>query len=90
MMDPKSLSHRKERRILAVAEQHLRPLYWARRLGARARNDHQPLNVLVFNRQFHRLPPSCHDATPRSANPKRGIHKQTSGSNDADFMESVV
>jgi hypothetical protein len=32
MMDAKSLPHHKERRILTVAEQHLRPLHPARRL----------------------------------------------------------
>jgi hypothetical protein len=90
MMDPKSLPHRKERRILMVGEQHLRPLHPARRLASRARNDHQPLNVFVLHRQFDRLPPSCHDAIPRSANRKRGIREQTSSSMDADFMESVV
>ena len=65
MMDPKSLPNRKERRILAVGEQHLRPLHPARRLGARPRNARQLFNLLIAHRQLDRLPPSCHDATPR-------------------------
>jgi hypothetical protein len=90
MMDAKPLPHRKERRVLAIGEQHLRPLNPARRLRPRARNGHQPLNVLACHRQFDRLPPSRHDAIPRSANRKRGIHEPTLGSMTASFMESVV
>jgi hypothetical protein len=44
----------------------------------------------VLHHQFDRLPPSCHDAIPRSANRKRGIHERTSSSVDADFMKSIV
>jgi hypothetical protein len=39
--------------------------------------------------QFDRLPPSCHDANPRSPNRKRGIHQQAVGSKHAGFTESV-
>ena len=35
MMNPKSLPHRKERRVLAIGQQHLRPRNPARRLGSR-------------------------------------------------------
>ena len=90
MMHAKSLPDRKERRIFTVAEQHLRPFHSTRRLGSRARNRCQTSNLLIGHRQLDRLPPSCHDATPRSLNHKRGIHQQFSGSIAASFMESVV
>src|SRR5215217_6433043 len=66
----------KERRFLAVGEQHLRPLHSARRLASRARNRRQPANLLIGHRQLDHLPPSCHDTLPRSVKPKRGIHEQ--------------
>jgi N-acetylmuramidase len=90
MMGTKSLPHRKERRILTVAEQHLRPFHSTCRLGSRARNRCQTSNLLIGHRQLDRLPPPCHDATPRSLNHKQGIHEQITGSIAASFMESVV
>ena len=82
--------HREERRVLTVGEQHLRPLHSARRLASRACNRRQPSNLLIGHRQLDHLPPSCHDAIPRSVKPKRGIHQQVTGSMPASFMESVV
>ena len=76
MMHAKSASHGKERRLLPIAEQHRRPRYPARRLGPRPRQSRQCFNLLPGHRQLDRLPPSCHDATPRSINHKRGIHQQ--------------
>ena len=45
---------------------------------ARFANAKEPsgFNLLIGHRQFDHLPPSCHDATPRSSNCKRGIHQQ--------------
>src|ERR1700732_2155052 len=60
----------------------LRSLYPARRLGSRARNGHQPPDVLIRHRHLDRLTPSCHDTAPRSANLKRGIHQHPSSSMD--------
>jgi hypothetical protein len=36
------------------------------------------------------LPPSCHHATPRSVNRKRGIHEPNAGSINAGSMDSIV
>jgi hypothetical protein len=47
-------------------------------------------NILIAHRQFDRLPPSCHDANPRSPNRKRGIHQQAVSSKYAGFTESIV
>ena len=89
MMYAKSLSHGKKRPLLAIGEQHLRPLHAARRLGPRPRKSRQCFNFLSGHRQLDRSPPSCHDAAPRSPNCKRGIHQQISRSM-IGFMESVV
>ena len=90
MMDPETLSHRVERRLLSVPEQHLRPRHSARRLGSRARNLRQLSNLLIGHRQLDRMPPSCHDASPRLIDRKRGIHQPITSSITAAFMESVV
>ena len=66
MMNAKSLSHPKERGIITITKQYLRPLYPARRLASRARNGCQLSNLILGHRQLDRLPPSCHDAIPRS------------------------
>ena len=80
MVYAKFLSHGKKRRLLAIGEQHLRPLHAARRLGPRPRKSRQCFNFLSGHRQLDRSPPSCHDAAPRSPNCKRGIHQQISRS----------
>jgi hypothetical protein len=90
MMQAKSLPHPKERGILTVGEQYLRPLHPTRSIASRARNGRQPSNLFVGHRQLDRLPPSCHDAAPRSIKHKRGIHERVTGSMTARFMESVV
>jgi hypothetical protein len=82
MMHAQPLSHRKKRWLLAISQKHLRALYPARRLGSRARNGHQPRDVLIRHRHLDRLTPSCHDTAPRSANLKRGIHQHPSSSMD--------
>jgi hypothetical protein len=46
-------------------------------------------NLLSGHRQRDRLPPSCHDAAPRSINHKRGIRQQITRSM-ISFMESIV
>src|ERR1022692_3605297 len=66
MMHAQPLSHRKKLWLLAISQKHLRTLHPARRFGSRARNGQQPRNVAVIHRQLDRLPPSCHDTTPRS------------------------
>src|SRR6201987_441847 len=90
VMDAKLSPHSKKRWILMVGEQHLRPCHSARRLGSRARKARQARNFLLAHRQLDHLPPSRHDAIPRSATRKRGIQKLTTGSMTAGFMESVV
>src|SRR5262245_22384236 len=90
MMGAKSLSDCKERRILTVGKQHSRPLYPTRRLPSRARNGVQLANLFVGYCQLDRLPPPCHDATPRSNGYKRGINERVTGSMFAGFTESVV
>jgi hypothetical protein len=86
----KFLPYREERWFPMIGEQHLRPLHSTRRLASGARNDRQPSDLLIGHRQLDHLSPSCHDAIPRSVKPKRGIHKQITGSMPASFMESVV
>jgi hypothetical protein len=90
MMHANPLPHRIERGIRLVRQQYLRPLNAMRRLGSRARNSCQLLNLFVGHRQFHHLTPSCHDAAPRLINHKPGIHELIPGSMLAGFMESVV
>jgi hypothetical protein len=60
MVDPNSLPHRTERRILAIGQQHLRPGYPARGLRSRPRENRQSFNLLVSHRHLfqgihHRL-----------------------------------
>jgi hypothetical protein len=90
MMHSKSLSYREERRIVAVAQEHLRPLHPTRRLGSGARNRYQPSDLLIRHHQLDHLSPSYHGALPRSGNRERGIREQNIGSSYAGFMESVV
>jgi hypothetical protein len=85
-----------KRRVLAVSKKHSCPFDPARPLGPRVRYARQLRNLLIGHRQLDRLPPSCHDATPRRVNYKRGIHHDSSGSirpdlsNASGFMEPVV
>jgi hypothetical protein len=96
VMRREPVRHGKKRGILAVSEKHPSPFDAARPLGPRVRYACQLRNLLVGHRQLDRLPPSCHDATPRLANHRRGIHHDSSGSihpdfsNASGFMESVV
>src|SRR6516165_7607834 len=76
MMHTNLLPDSKERGGLTVREQHLRPLHPTHRLRSRARNNCEVLNFFVGHRQFDRLPPSCHVATPRMIKHKRGIHER--------------
>jgi hypothetical protein len=55
----------------------------------RQRQSRQCFNLLTGHRQRDRLPPSCHDAVPRSINNKRGIRRQISRSM-ISCMESIV
>src|ERR1700738_2267899 len=80
MMDAQSLPHRKERGILPVSEQYLRPLHPPRRLAARAPRGGPRLNFLVAHSDLVRPPPSCHEVTRRSTKPERGIHERVTGS----------
>ena len=90
MVNPNSLPHRTERRILAIGQQHLRPRYPARRLGSRPRKSRQSFNLFVRHRQFDCSPPSCHDAAPRFANRKTRNPSSNHRFHDAGFMESIV
>jgi hypothetical protein len=89
MMHAKSSSHGKERWLLPIAEQHRCPRHPACRFGPRPRQSRQCFNLLSGHRQRDRLPPSCHDAAPRSINHKRGIRQQITRSM-ISFMESIV
>jgi hypothetical protein len=96
MMRPEPMRNSKKRRVLAISEKHSCSFDSARPLAPRERYVRQQRNLLVGQRQFDRLPPSCHDAAPRHVNDKRGIHHESSGStrpnlsNQSGFMESVV
>ena len=90
MVNPNSLPHRTERRILAIGQQHLRPRYPARRLGSRPRKSRQSFNLFAAHCQFDCSPPSCHDAAPRFANRKTRNPPSTHRFHDAGFMESIV
>src|SRR6266545_2247557 len=96
MMDPNSLAHRAERRILPIRQQHLRPRHPARQLSSRSRKRHQGRNLVIAHCQFDRSPPSCHHTAPRFADRKRGIRQQpvrstnAARSMSAGFMEAVV
>ena len=89
MMHAKSSSHGKERWLLPIAEQHRCPRHPACRFGPRPRQSRQCFNLLSGHRQRDRLPPSCHDAAPRSINHKRGIRQQITRSM-ISFMELIV
>jgi hypothetical protein len=82
-------SRGKERRLLVVGKQRRGSRYPARRLGPRPRKSCQRFNLHLGHRQLERLSPSGHDETPRSINPKQGIHQQIFRSMSG-FMESVV
>jgi hypothetical protein len=90
MVNPNSLPHRTERRILAIGQQHLRPRYPARRLGSRSRKSRQSFNLFVAHCQFDCSPPSCHDTAPRFASRKTRNPPSTHRFHDAGFMESIV
>jgi hypothetical protein len=96
MMRRQPLRNRKKRRVLVVSEKHSCPFDPARPLGPRVRYARQLRNFLVGHSQLDHLPPSCHDATPRHINHKRGIRHDSPGSirqllsNTSGFMESVV
>ena len=65
MMHPQSPTHRKERRVFPVGQQHPRPLDPARRLRSRAGNRAQRRQILLANRQFDRPPQPRHDLKTR-------------------------
>jgi hypothetical protein len=56
MMHSEALPHRKERRILTIAEQHLRPLNPAGRLRARVRYRSQRGYFVLRHHQLNRMP----------------------------------
>src|ERR1700716_64897 len=87
MMDPNSLPHRTERRILAIGQQHLCPRYPARRLGSRPRKSRQSFHLFLGRRQFDYSPPSCHYPAPRFANRKTRNPPPNYKFHDAGFME---
>ena len=89
MMHAKSSSHGKERRVLAIGQQHRCPRHPARRLGSRPRKSRQRFNLLLGHRQLDCLPPCCHDTNPRSDNLKTR-NPRTRFQFRAGFMESVV
>jgi hypothetical protein len=90
MVHPHGTADRKERRILAVGEQHPRPHHPAPSFCSGSGNRRQLRNVLATQCQFDRLSPSTHRSNPRFDQPKRGIRQQTHRSMMAGFMESVV
>jgi hypothetical protein len=89
MMYAEPSAHRKERRVLAVAQQHLRTLHPTCRLASGARNACQPRDLLLAHRQLDHSPPSCHNATLRSINHSQESIK-THPFHTAGFMESLV
>ena len=61
MMHPQSLTHRKERGVLPVSQQHPRPLDPACRLRSRACYRHKPRQIVFSDRQLNRSSPCRHD-----------------------------
>src|SRR5271165_3274238 len=61
MMHPQSATHRKERGVFPVGQQHSRPLDPARRLRSRVRYRQKPRQILSSDRQLVRSPPRRHD-----------------------------
>ena len=61
MMHPQSLTHRKEREVPPVSQQHSRSLDPARRLRSRACYRNEPRQILFSDRQLNRSSPCRHD-----------------------------
>src|SRR5271157_2155649 len=61
MMHPQSLTHRKERGVFPVSQQHSRSLDPARRLRSRACYRNKPRQILLSDRQLNRSSPCRHD-----------------------------
>jgi hypothetical protein len=61
MMEPQGLPDRIKGRFLPLSQQHSRPLYPARRLGARPRYRPQLRQFLPAKTQFNLAPSSCHE-----------------------------
>ena len=80
MMNPNSLPHRTERRILAIGQQHLRPRYPARRLGSRPRKSRQSSisSQVIANSTTRRHPAMMPLLVSPTA--KQGIRHQPIGS----------
>jgi hypothetical protein len=64
MVQPERPADRKKRRVFSVGQQYSCPLDPARRLGSRLRYRSQFRRILIYERQFNRSPPRCHDFTP--------------------------
>jgi hypothetical protein len=61
MMHPQSLTHRKERGVFPVSQQHSRSLDPARRLSSRACYRNESRQILFSDRQLNRSSPCRHD-----------------------------
>ena len=61
MMHPQRLTHRKERGVFPVSQQHSRSLDPARRLRSRACYRNKPRQILFSDRQLNRSSPCRHD-----------------------------
>src|SRR5215471_2629753 len=61
MMHSHCLTHREERWVFPVGQQHPRPLHPDRWFRSRARYRAQRCQIRVSDRQLNRSPPCCHD-----------------------------
>jgi len=92
MMHPQSATHRKERGVFPVGQQHPRPLDPARRLRSRAGYRNQLRQILSSDRQLNRSPPRRHDLrTPlrESKITLKAATDQLNPSQTISFMESM-
>ena len=75
MMHPQSSTHRKERRVFPVSQQHSRSLDPARRLRSRACYRNKPRQILFSNRQLNRSSPRRHDLRISSRESKKAAYR---------------
>src|SRR6516164_4705443 len=93
MMRPQGPTHRKERWVFPVCQQHSSPLHSAGWFRSRPGYWRQPRQILPSNRQFKYLSPCRHDLRPHSANHKTRLQRGDVVENLAQptrFMESNV
>jgi hypothetical protein len=89
MVHPQGSTHRKERRVVPISQQHSCPLYPARRLRSRSGNRRQLRQIPTRRRQLDHPSPPCHDARSRFANQNRGIRELAVRSTEKPIVSSM-